>query len=408
MTLRRRSYLALSGTVLAGVAGCLTTADGGSGVPDDGDTDGDIGGDSDDGTGGDSVETVEPDWTYDTGGGVATVADGVVYGIEAIGDGTGGVLALDTATGDREWVYGKTGGYSAYTPPVVRGSVYVGLGDDAIGSGNGDVTALARDGSEQWVTETGSVYEQPVAVGDALYVGSDDGSVYRLDAATGEVVWSCDVGGGPDGPPDPSVAAVDGGTVYVTLAERMLGLDAETGDNDLLVRPGESDIRSVRVDDDVYVGTPDRVVALDGDGVDWTSERGAGYVGRVRDGFVYVTDGRRLAALGADSGRERWHVETAQRHVARVGPEAVYLGAEAVRAVGPDGGTRWRTALDGSSVETLTVVEDGVVASTDAGVFRLDAVGAVVAEARIGSVGSVVVGDAVYAASSDRVVALDL
>jgi hypothetical protein len=109
MTLRRRSFLALSGTVLAGAAGCLTTADDGSdsGVADDGDSDAD--GD----TGGSGVETVEPDWVYDTGG----------------------VLALDAATCDREWVYGKTGGYSAYTPPVV-------VGDEMYAGSSGRVMAL--------------------------------------------------------------------------------------------------------------------------------------------------------------------------------------------------------------------------------------------------------------------------
>jgi outer membrane protein assembly factor BamB len=53
------------------------------------------------------------------------------------------------------------------------------------------------------------VISSPVAVGDTVYVGSQDGNVYAIDAKTGKEEWRFTTGGEVNSPP-----AVAGGTVY--------------------------------------------------------------------------------------------------------------------------------------------------------------------------------------------------
>lgn len=410
MTLQRRSFLAIGGSLLAATAGCVMDSDGNgaNGTADrNGNDDGSANDDSDDNTGG--TEAVEPRWTYDTGGSVVTVEDGVIYGREGFVNGSGGVLALDAETGERDWVYGETGGYSTYTPPVVGDHIYVGFGDDAIGSENGDVTALAADGTERWVTETGSVYE-PLQLGDgSLYFGSDDGRVYRIDAETGAVTWSHSTRRASDSPEAPTVEAVHNGVVYATTEEHVFALDAADGSERWLARPGERRVWSVETDrDTVYVTTAGMVAALANGELLWTNERAGGRIEAIRDGTIYAVDEFSLAAVDADAGELHWRVETDESPTVGIGPDAIYLGITAVRAVDSVGETVWGNAPDGSEIDALVPDGDGVCVSTETGVYRLGPDGTVIAEADVTSVTGVLVGDDVYAATAERIVALDL
>src|SRR4030065_682039 len=48
----------------------------------------------------------------------------------------------------------------------------------------------------QWIfTATSDVYSSPAVAGGRLYVGSYDGKVYCLNAATGASIWSYSTGG---------------------------------------------------------------------------------------------------------------------------------------------------------------------------------------------------------------------
>jgi len=420
MELGRRSFLAASGVLVVGAAGCVT-GDGDSGSSDDGSADGSPAGNDgsgDDGANGNAngtvddrngegIRTADPEWRYGTGGSVAAVEDGVVYGIEGFPDGSGGVVALDAATGEHLWGYGETGGYSSYTPPVVDGAVYVGYGDDAIGSGSGHVAAIADDGTERWRRETGSVYAPPVPHCDGLYVGSDDRRIYRLDAETGEVAWSHDVGP-PTGRAEVSVAAVQDGMVYATTEDRLLALDASDGTERWIARPGGGRIRSVRAGEQVYAATRERVAALESGELQWTSNRTGGSILAVRDGTVYASDGFQFAALDAASGKERWGLETDDRHAVGVGDAGPAVGVREVRALDSAGETRWQRSLDGSPIEFLGLSADAIYASTHASVFRLDGSGEILAESPVGSLRDLLVADRAYAATDDQLLALDL
>lgn len=407
MALQRRHVLALSGSVLAGLAGCIGddggdengTGDQPSGQPtDDDQTPGD----------GKQNETDALNWTYDIGGSIATVVDGVLYGRESFNEGAGGLLALDAETGKRLWRYGEAGGYSMFTRPVVDDGVYAGFGDDAIGSGNGEVYALAPDGSERWVAEIGSVYHPPRLTEDSLYVGSDDGTVYCLDRATGDPRWTVS----PDatdgsGPLAPEVSAVSHGVVVVELDERVLGLDAADGAEHWQFESDGERITSISVSDQTYLTTNERVYALAGGEQEWSRRHGGGRIDAVAHGNIYLTGSSRVAAFDAIDGTQRWFVRTEDHPELRCGSSTAYFGTTGVRALAPDGETRWETALGERELQSLVSGEDGIYAGTEASVSRLDGHGTVVSEYDGGGT-DLVVGERVYAATNEQIVGLSL
>jgi outer membrane protein assembly factor BamB len=78
-----------------------------------------------------------------------------------------------------------------------------------------------------WSVPTGGSIESSPAVADgAVFVGSDDGNLYAIDAATGVVRWAAPTGGGVFGSP-----AVGDGVVYDTSGDNHLyAFDESTGD----------------------------------------------------------------------------------------------------------------------------------------------------------------------------------
>src|SRR5712675_2392356 len=64
----------------------------------------------------------------------------------------------------------------------------------------------------KWSYVTGaSVYSSPAVANGVVYVSSEDGAVYALEASTGAKLWSYTTGGGVFG----SSPAVENGVVYV-------------------------------------------------------------------------------------------------------------------------------------------------------------------------------------------------
>ena len=86
------------------------------------------------------------------------------------------LYGVERATGEVEWSYGSRREFSS-RPVVGEGTVYVGGGD-------GLMYALDRDdGEERWTYEVNRNYmvnNEPVVVGETLYVGPVDNRVYAL------------------------------------------------------------------------------------------------------------------------------------------------------------------------------------------------------------------------------------
>jgi len=118
------------------------------------------------------------------------------------------------------WSY-TTGGSVRSSPAVTGDRVYVGSDDGKIYCLNAD------SGSPIWSYATGSsVFSSPAVTGDRVYIGSDDGKIYCLNADNGALIWSYNTGGYVDSSP-----AVAGDRVYIgSLDRKVYCLNADNGD----------------------------------------------------------------------------------------------------------------------------------------------------------------------------------
>jgi outer membrane protein assembly factor BamB len=74
----------------------------------------------------------------------------------------------------------------------------------------------------------GWVWQQPALSDGAIYFADLEGGVYALDLATGEEIWSTEIGGTPKIKASPVI--VDGTLVVVDRSRSATFLDAGTGD----------------------------------------------------------------------------------------------------------------------------------------------------------------------------------
>ena len=90
-----------------------------------------------------------------------------------------------------------TNGIVESSPDVANGTVYVGSND-------GNVYALdAITGHVDWTAPTGgAVASSPSVVNGVVYVGSNDGGLYALDANTGKILSDTVTGAGVMSSPD--------------------------------------------------------------------------------------------------------------------------------------------------------------------------------------------------------------
>lgn len=382
--MQRRALLAVigAGTLgVAGVAGCLNAEDSDvdAGTESTPGTEGSDG-ESDDDGGSDGESTSESsEWVHGIAGSVSTVVDGRVVGHELFADedADGGVFALDAETGDHEWTYGETDGYHTFTDLAVDDAIYVGYGDDAVGSGSGETIAVEFDGEQRWAQNTGSVYSRPRLDDEALYVGDDAGAVSAFDRESGSERWSTD--NLRDSTPESvDVEAVED-VVYATTDRLLLGLDREDGSVRWKYEEPNSRMRYPAVADGVaYVSTAEGVAAVVDGEEQWTAtfETGAG-VGAVADDRVVVSHGNGVDVLDAD-GNERWTRDDVGRRIVTVHDGVLYAGEERLHAFDlSDGRGRWHVdAEPGFEFESLRFADDGTVfAQGGRRIARLDSTG---------------------------------
>ncbi len=202
-------------------------------------------------------------WNYPTGDVVSSspaVADGLVY----IGLSDGNLCALNSTAGDEVWKFQSSGGVGS---PVVKNGVvfvisnafipvYAYAGDIyALNASSGkmlwdfstnnsvtfptifgktlyagvgsNVSALnSIDGSQLWskniskqVSLSPPVLRPTAVLGNALFVGSSDGSVYALNSDDGEKIWNQSLGNlsgtSPYAVNDVTCPAAANGVIYI-------------------------------------------------------------------------------------------------------------------------------------------------------------------------------------------------
>jgi hypothetical protein len=225
-------------------------------------------------------------------------------------------------TNQSAWSY-TTGDEVFSSPAVAGGMVYVGSGD-------GKVYCLdAATGAFVWSYTTGSsVFSSPAVAGGMVYVGSD--KVYCLDAATGAFVWSYTTGNAVYSSP-----AVVSGMVYVGSTDsKVYCLDAATGAFVWSYTTGSSVFSSPAVAGGmVYVGS-DKVYCLDAATGAFVWSYTTGHIvwssPAVAGGMVYVGSyNRNVYCLDAATGAFVWGYTTG--HIVWSSPAVaggmVYVGS---------------------------------------------------------------------------------
>jgi outer membrane protein assembly factor BamB len=133
-------------------------------------------------------------------------------------DQSGDVFALNAQTGTVHWDRGLGAAVTLGDPTLASGTVYVSSGDES----QGILYAInAADGALRWsVTEHSST--NPVAAGRAIYIGGDD--LQALSDVNGHALWSTpnvDAGSDP---------VIRGGTVFIgTDNGSVEAIEAATG-----------------------------------------------------------------------------------------------------------------------------------------------------------------------------------
>jgi outer membrane protein assembly factor BamB len=154
-------------------------------------------------------------WSFQTGGNNSSspvIADGTVY----FGSSDGNLYALDAATGQRRWTFGTGAMINQSGPALVNGILYVGSRDGRL------YAVRASDGTQVWAFDSGGIsleQSSPTVDNGIVYIGgwydipsfARPGSLYAVDAATGELRWEALKGVGISGSPH-----VANGIVYVT------------------------------------------------------------------------------------------------------------------------------------------------------------------------------------------------
>ena len=185
---------------------------------------------------------------------------------------------------------------------MADGTVYVGSDD-------GNLYAVdAATGTEEWAFETeNSVNSSPTVVNGTVYVGSNDHNLYAVDTATGTEKWAFETGGLVMSSP-----TVADGTVYVGGYDyNLYAVDVTTGTEKWAFETGSLvESSPTVVNGTVYVGSNDHnLYAVDtATGTEkWAFETGGLVMSSptVADGTVYIGGyDYNLYAITASAGSE--------------------------------------------------------------------------------------------------------
>ena len=145
--------------------------------------------------------------------GPITVAGDIL--IVPIIDGT--LVAIGAGDGLVRW-HRPLASAARHTAAVLADTAFFALADSRV------VALALDDGRVRWSRPLNGALSPPVATGERLFVGSDDGTLYTLATRSGDRAWSWTAGGDVVG------AAVDGRNVYVVSLDNVIrALDQGSG-----------------------------------------------------------------------------------------------------------------------------------------------------------------------------------
>lgn len=329
-------------------------------------------------------------WTFATDGPVRS-SPLLVDGALVFGSGDSNLYSVDAATGKERWRFatgGPVDGSAAYVAP--RG----GRPLVAVTSRDGFLHAVdAANGHQRWKLALGDelpfrwgwdfILSTPAVDGDRLFVGSGNGDVLAVEAASGKVLWRHATAGRVRSSPTAA-----NGVVYVgSFDGHLYALDAATGAERWKFAAEGTKLDSVAagfdrlsIQSSPAVST-DQVVfgARDGMfyGIDrktgaqrWRMDHGMPWViasPAIADGKAVVgsSDGRFVTAVDLAAGKELWRSRTGSNQLSSpaIAGGTVVVGDFTGAVIGLElasGRELWRF-MTGDGVFSSPLVADGTI-----------------------------------------------
>jgi len=286
------------------------------------------------------LATLKPKWKVDTGGRIRStpaVVDGSVYFVSD----DGFLYRVTKSDGSRSWRFDLHSAgiervlpslYPPYAYDYLSSSATVHRGMVFVGSANGTLYAIdAATGQEKWRFETGGrIRSTPKVHQKRVYFGSWDHHLYALDLETGKQLWRFDTGGIVQASP-----AIGDGRIYIgSRNPKVFALDAATGEPVWEFEHTDGswvESSGIYVDGVLYVGSSDALTLFAFDGatgqVKWKYRTGGWswctpsisgetiYIGSI-SAFPYYFEGitleRGLHAVDLNTGKARWVLPTGE------------------------------------------------------------------------------------------------
>jgi outer membrane protein assembly factor BamB len=274
------------------------------------------------------------------------------------------------------------------TGPQERGGVAVDLqrGLAFVGTRDGWLHAIRKDGTVLWELQAGGGFGQPLVDGDTVYAGSSDGNLYAVAIPTGKRRWT--YAAREDLSTRPALA---GGLVLVaSLQDTVFAVDAATGawrwhhrreqKGEKLTIQGAAPVQVGG--GSAYAGYSDGfVAALDAKTGAARWERKVGPSGTYVDVDSLALDGDRLyaaaysgavLALDARTGKELWSARSpgACRVLAGAGSVFAVTATSVVGLSPASGALLWTTPLDGSPGTGLALAGKWLLVPSGTGGLR--------------------------------------
>ncbi len=205
-------------------------------------------------------ETLNPDprplWHASMGRGVRG-SPALGEAVVAVGTADRTIVLVDRASGD-VWWRTRLGGTVRAGPLLDEDRLYIATEAQP----QGRVYAIRlRDGKELWHRGVGSVTAPLAFDGDAIYAGTEDGTVARLEPEAGSVIWRTPLSGAVRAGP----LVTPHGLVVATTSDTLYLLDRDNGTvHARLTLPGAVLATPATDGRRVYLGTVSgRIVAVD-------------------------------------------------------------------------------------------------------------------------------------------------
>lgn len=251
------------------------------------------------------------------------------------------VWCSDLATGENKWFYPKEGSIGVTKPGTVRTTPVYADNILYVGATDGTLFALnAQTGDPVWqFAAKQPISGSPIVVNDRVYFGAEDGGLYALDAKTGSPVVraTAPLFQAADGIMG-SIAYADGLIYFQGRDQYLYCLDPERLAD---LRPRQSPYRAVK----------------------WRYRLSAAPVYSspvIYKEMVYIADGGDIVALTAARGRRRWRfpAESAIVNTPAVQDDGIYFGArdDNLYAVSLEGRLRWKQKMYAPSFASPVLV----------------------------------------------------